>query len=263
MKRIAVALALFSVAAVPATAAEATWRTVQYRSHQQVTINCGAALLCEIELQPGERVRAGLGSEVPLWDNHLVYSGDRVSTPHLSVKPESAGLHENVLLTTTRRTYRLFLNSTRATSTMHVIFSYDDEGRAREHAVARRRARQIVSRPEPKPTVAPIITLEAACASMAQPEWRVDPTPSEFHPRQICESPDHTFIALPQTTTQPSDLPIPLAVTPDGDRPVNYRYDADTRVFMLDGAGAEYAFVATAGRRTIRLRMQRVDGAKK
>lgn len=255
--------AFVSVAALPATAAEATWRTVQYHSHQQVTIDCGAALLCEIEMQPGERVRAGLGSEVPLWDNHLVYSGDRVSTPHLSVKPESAGLHENVLLTTTRRTYRLYLNSTHAASTMHVIFNYDDEERAREHAIARARARQVSSRPEPKPTAAPIVTLEAACASMAQPEWRIDPTPREFHPRQICESPDHTFIALPLTTTQPADLPIPLAVTPDGDRPVNYRYDVEARVFMLDGAGAEYAFVATAGRRTIRLRMQRIDEAKK
>lgn len=261
MRKLVAACAFVYVVTAPAVAAEATWRNVQYHSREQVAIDCGVGLLCEIELQPGERVRDGLGSEVPLWDNHLVYSGDRVSTPHLSVKPETVGLHENVLLTTTRRTYRLYLNSTNATSTMHVIFHFGDEERARENVIARARAREL--RLHPAPTVAPITTIEAACASMVQPGWRMDPTPLEFHPRQICESPDHTFIGLPITVAQPTDLPIPLAVTPNGDRPVNYRYDAAARVFEIDGAGSEYAFVASEGRRTVRLRMQRIDEVKK
>ena len=125
MKQLITAISCLYVAATPAGAADATWRTVQYHAHQEVTIDCAAALLCEIELQPGERVRDVLGSEVPLWEHNLVYSGDRISTPHLSVKPDSAALYENVLLTTTRRTYRLYLNSTKSTSTMHVIFRTD------------------------------------------------------------------------------------------------------------------------------------------
>jgi len=261
---VSTSLALASAVLSPASAGNATWRTVEYHAREQVTVDCAAALLCEIELQPGERVRDGLGSLVQLWDNHLIYEGANPGTPHLVVKPESAGLHENVLVTTSRRVYRLFLNSTTATVPTYMRFSYDDEQRVRDRHVARmrafKRAREIAARPAP--TAAPITTIDQACASMRQPGWRTDEKPAEYRPRQVCESRDHTFIALPASATEPTDLPVPIASTPDGDRPVNYRYDAASRVFTLDGTAPEYVLLATAGRRSVRMRVQRIEVKK-
>jgi len=147
-----------------------------------------------------------------------------------------------------------------------VNFRFDEDDIARDRHLERMRMRLHERAREAmahlRPVATPIATLEQACSSAAQPSWRMDAAPAEYHPRQVCQSSDHTFIALPLTSTQPSDLPVPLAVTHDGDRPVNYRYDATARVFVLDGTASEYALIATAGRHSIRMRVQRVDEVK-
>jgi len=256
---------LFAALLLPAGAtgeSSAIWRTVQYHQREQVRIACGIALLCEIELQPGERVHDGLGAVADMWETHLAYSGDgAAATQHIVLKPKSVGLRENVIVTTSRRVYRLFLSSTPSQRPTYVNFRFDQDDMARDRHLERmrshERAREAMAHPGPVAT--PVATLEQACSSAAQPSWRMDATPAEYHPRQVCQSSDHTFIALPLTSTQPSDLPIPLAVTHDGDRPVNYRYDATARVFVLDGTASEYALIATAGRHSIRMRVQRVQ----
>ncbi|GAC1313799.1 MAG: hypothetical protein NVSMB21_25070 [Vulcanimicrobiaceae bacterium] len=233
----------------------AFWRTVEYHPHEQTSIACAAAMLCDVELQGGEKIHDGFGALSDLWESHLTFAG-AASVPHLILKPKDPGLRENVIVTTNRRTYRLYLHSTASTVPTYVRFTFDDEERAMAQHATRMQARV-------RPTPRPIVTLEDACASMPQALWRLDPNPAAFHPRQVCQTADHTFIGLPLTATASTDLPIPLATTPDGDRPVNYRYDAATRVFAIDGAQAEYALVATAGRSTIRLRVQRDDKEKK
>ena len=262
------AAALFAVPLLPARAAgefsefKANWWTVQYHEREQVAIACGVGLLCEIDLQQGERVRDGMGSLAAMWDNHVVFSGDGASsTQHIIVKPAAVGLHENVILTTSRRVYRLLLSSTSTTHPTYMAFRFDEDDAARRRHFLRMRANDLarVAAMAPLPMATPIVTIEQSCTSMKQSMWRLDPTPAEYHPRLVCQSSDHTFIALPSTATQPSDLPVPIAVTSDGDRPVNYRYDATARVFVLDGTSAEYALVATQGRRSIRMRLQRAS----
>jgi hypothetical protein len=61
------------------------------------------------------------------------------------------------------------------------------------------------------------------------------------------------------TNTQTTDLPVPLMVTNEGDRPVNYRYDANDRVFVIDGTASEYVLVIGSGRKAIRMRVQRIE----
>lgn len=258
------AFALVTACSVPAIAADAVWKTVQYHPYEQVSVDCGAVLLCEIQLQSGERVQGGAASLVPLWDYNLVYEGGANGTPHLIVKPVRAGLHENVIITTNRHMYRLFLNSTASESPTYMRFVYDDEQHAREHHVAQLRRIASEHRPRAVHTYAPEIrTIAQACASMKQPGWRMDRTPAQFKPRQVCESMDHTFIAMPLTNTQPTDLPIPLAMTADGDLPVNYRYDAGARVFIIDGASPEYVLVVGSRRKTIRMRIQRIEPSRR
>ena len=268
-----VVAALCTTPLLPARAADAVadfkaqWSSVQYHEHEQVSIACGVGLLCEIDLQQGERVRDGMGSLAAMWDNHVVFSGDGPSsTQHIIVKPATIGLHENVILTTSRRVYRLLLSSTSTTHPTYMSFRFDEDEATHRRHLARMHANEMAraAAAAPLPTPTPIVTIEQGCASMKQAAWRMDPTPAEYHPRQVCQSSDHTFVALPSSATQPSDLPVPLAVTADGDRPVNYRFDAAARVFVLDGASAEYALVATLGRHAIRMRLQRAsDDVKK
>ena len=255
MTRAALALAALTLGAAPAPTAY--WRTVEFHADEQITIACAASLLCEVRLEAGEKVHDGFGALSDLWESHLTFDGP-ASIPHLILKPKDPGLRENVIVTTNRRTYRLYLESTSSKVPTYVTFRFDDEARALALHTARMTARDSSAHPTP----APIVTLEEACASMAQVAWRMDAKPEAFHPREVCQTADHTFIGLPLTSTAPSDLPIPLATTADGDRPVNYRYDATTRVFTIDGAQAEYALVATAGRTTIRLRLQRSEDKK-
>lgn len=255
-----------SLRALPAFSADADWQTAQYHANEQVTIYCGAVLLCDITLEQGEHVNAGLGSLANLWDNQLISEGEHPATTHLVLKPYRAGLRENALVTTNRRIYRLYLVSTNSDHPTYMRFLFTDEERAREHHTQRmreiaaadlqRRWRQQLLRKFVPP---PISELDRACASLQQPGWRMDHTPPEFMPRQVCESIDHTFIALPLGATQPIDLPIPFLLTPDGDRPVNYRYDARSRVFVIDGTATDYVLIATSGRHHIRLRIQRIE----
>lgn len=245
----------------------ANWSTVQYHPNEQVSIACGVGLLCEIDLQQGERVRDGMASLAAMWDNHVIFSGDGPSsTQHIIVKPATVGLHENVILTTSRRVYRLLLSSTSTTHPTYMAFRFDEDDAARRRHLARMHANDVArtAAAAPIPTPTPIVTIEQGCASMKQAAWRLEPTPEEFHPRQVCQSSDHTFVALPSGGTQSSDLPVPLAVSSDGDRPVNYRFDAAARVFVLDGTSAEYVLVARQGRHAIRMRLQRAaDEGKK
>jgi hypothetical protein len=256
----------FSLLALPALAADADWQMVEYHANEQVTIYCGAVLLCDVTLEPGEHINAGLGSLAQLWDNQLIYEGEHPATPHLVLKPYRSGLRENVLVTTNHRIYRLYFVSTDSNRPTYMRFLFTDEEHAREHHAQRMREIAVADRQRrmreqrSRKFVPPKISeLDQACVSMPQPGWRMDHTPPEFTPRQVCESIDHTFIALPLGATQPTDLPIPFLLTPDGDRPVNYRFDVRSRVFIIDGTATDYVLIATSGRNHIRLRIQRIE----
>jgi len=261
----ALALAL-SIQVMPVSASSAIWQTEQYRSDKQYTVYCGAALLCDITLEPGERINAGLGSLAQMWDSQEVVAGENPSTAHLVLKPYKAGLRENVIISTNRRIYRLYIVSTTSESPTYVQFLFNQERHIWKSHTQRVATTsdtyqylRLRAQHHRMGTPQKLSELDRACTSIQQTGWNTDRTPSAFVPRKVCQSTDHTYIAMPMGPMETNDLPIPSANTPDGDRPVEYRYDPKNRVFVIDGTGTDYVLIANTGRHQTRLRIQRND----
>lgn len=257
------ATALTLALSLHATPALASANSLQFHNGEQAVIHCGVFRLCDIELQPGETLWGKKGSLGKLFDVEVMESGNPL-TPHLTLKPKMAGESEDVMVSTDRRMYHILFVSTNEKQTNIVQFSYGDESRAkeRETRLAREASEAYRRRHEHrirKFSNATVSILDQACNSMPQAQWRMDRTPGEFVPRKICQSRDHTYVAMPVGPMQSSDLPVPQLNTSDGDRPVNSQFDERDRVFIIDGAAQNYVLKATRGRKEVRLRIQRDD----
>jgi len=252
-----------------AQASDASFRSIQYHADSQPVISCPLsvnaqgsvqALLCEVTLEPGEHVKDGLNAQAQLWDPHIVYSGDGVQTPHLVLKPDAIGDVANVIVTTNKRTYRLLFRSVPGSAPVYTTFHYDAEARL----AARAHARYLALHPPPKPTPPPLTVvqqLERACGEMPVGEqYGTNRKPADIRPARTCHDARHTFIQLPATSTTPGDTPVVVEVTNEGDRTVNYVYDADSRTYRIDGVGNEYALLA--GRDRMRVQLQQKVAAR-
>jgi hypothetical protein len=261
----AFALAL-SLQATPALADDgADHPSEQFHAGKQNIISCGAFLQCDIQIQPGEQINETGESLLKIFDAKIFHdpSGGQ-ETRHLAIKPKQPGQRETVFFTTNRRMYHLLIVSTTSKRPTFFMFSYGDEERAKErHA---RHVREIAEtyriqryRHSRKVESSTVSILDQACNSMPQAQWRMDRTPGEFVPRKICQSRDHTYVAMPVGPMQSNDLPVPQLNTSDGDRPVNSHFDERERVFVIDGTAQNYVLKGTRGRKEVRLRIQRDD----
>lgn len=259
-------------ASVTATAvADQSTRIIQYHAFEQPTIYCAVGMMCEITLAPDERILNIWNSQAQLWgaDGSVGKVG---STPVLALKPETAGLSANVIVTTDRgRDYHLMLqsyNGQKESRPLYTRFAYDDEARMRDRQTARVLA--AAPKPQPKPTLMSVsVQMDAACATMPADEfYGIDRKPAEWYPqgtrarnqRAVCHTADATFIQMPVTTTAPTDIPTLVEDVADGPHIVNYTYDPPSRIFRIDGVGAEYALVSGSGKHARRLRIQRRIG---
>ncbi|MDM8217347.1 TrbG/VirB9 family P-type conjugative transfer protein, partial [Desulfovibrio piger] len=87
------------------------------------TIIASPMQVCDVELQPGEKVNEIVVGDSARW---MVESGTAGDTTHLFVKPVDAGLETTAVVTTDRRVYHLRLISQRTGHTPYVGFVYSD-----------------------------------------------------------------------------------------------------------------------------------------
>lgn len=87
------------------------------------TILASPMQVCDVELQPGEKVNEIIVGDSARW---MVESGTSGDTTHLFVKPVDAGLETTAVVTTDRRVYHLRLVSQRTGHTPYVGFVYSD-----------------------------------------------------------------------------------------------------------------------------------------
>jgi type IV secretory pathway VirB9-like protein len=266
IKRV-LAIAAITASVTSAARADQSTRVIQYHPFEQPMISCAAGMLCEITLAPGEHVTNVWNAQAQLWGStgSVGISG---ATPVITLKPETSGLSANLIVTTDHgRDYHIMLqsyNGQKERRPLYTRFAYDDEARLRD----RQRARLVTAAPTPLPIS---IQMDAACAKMPADEvYGIDRKPSELYPqgtrvrnqRSVCHTVDATFIQMPVTATEPTDLPTIVEDVADGSRIVNYTYDAPSRIFRIDGVGAEYALVTGSGKHERRLRIQRHIGTK-
>ncbi|WP_082848064.1 TrbG/VirB9 family P-type conjugative transfer protein [Delftia sp. GW456-R20] len=92
-------------------------------------IVCAVGHVCDIELQPGEKVVPPLrtGDKVR-WQLDLVTAGQGgQEVPHLTVMPLEPGIETSLIVITTKRTYHMFLRASRADSMLRTVFVYPDD----------------------------------------------------------------------------------------------------------------------------------------
>lgn len=105
------------------------------------TVVCAPLRICTVELQAGERIvgEPHAGDAVRWHISPALYGAGEQATPIIVLKPQSAGLDTNLLITTDRRAYYLRLLSKPEDYVARVAFEYpaDDTAKKwREHAAA-------------------------------------------------------------------------------------------------------------------------------
>ena len=201
----------------------------------------------DIALQPGEAVTAVAAGDTARWTVGDTTSGSGATRrTHILVKPFSAGLRTNLVITTDRRVYHIQLESTRATAMAALSWTYPgDELIALQNASAAAEAAA---------PVAAGLAVENLRFSYTiggdDPPWR---------PLRAFDDGRQTFIEFPATIAQ-GEAP-PLFVI--GDRGeaelVNYRMSG--RYYVVDRLFAR-AELRLGGDRQRVVRISRDDGRR-
>jgi len=234
---------------VTQASARATFMSMAYVDHREFSIACAARLECDIQLQPGERVNDGFNAHITEWDPHIGYVGSGPFTPHLVLRPSRAGLHTNIILTTTRRTYYLNVSSTDDSEPTYYNFTYNDDVYSNLAKLAV--ATQTALRAQGGGPAASLgaSDLKALCIDNGYtthydglpadhpPHTRTarGVFPPEWTPQLVCNDGKHTFIQMPALREQPADNPTLHAITADGDTLINFTYDRDANRYIADG----------------------------
>ncbi len=172
-------------------------------------------LVTDIALQPGETLVAVASGDTTRWVIGDTTSGGEgsgdgeVRRTHILVKPFSAGLTTNLVITTNRRTYHLRLASTAATAMAGISWTYpQDDLIALKRQEAARAAAPVASDLD-------IAALNFDYAiSGDRPPWR---------PFRAFDDGRQTFIEFPPALAQ-GDAPPLFLLGPDGKAElVNYR----------------------------------------
>lgn len=253
----------------------APFHSLPFADHREYALRCAAGFECDVQLESGERVNDGFNAHIEDWDPHIGYSGVDKVTPHLILRPTVANLRTNIILTTTKRTYYLLAVSTDTHMPSYYTFSYPDETyhQLNRMSLATQAALAAVrNRPQaaPSSTPADVSNLGTTCidydysyavdrsvqtdhSHAARPS--TEQLPVDLIPRIVCTDGQHTFIEFPRQQEVPSDLPISLAVTAEGDTLINYTYVALLNRFTIDGVYDTFVLEIGSQNRPLRLRI--------
>jgi len=193
------------------------------------TLACAPLTVCTIALQSGEAVSGLATGDSERWIIATSPSGPGGSTPLVLVKPKADSLQTNLVIATTAHVYYVQLISTRQWSNGRIAFYYPAEELAAQAAAAAKRAEEESENATPPPQpVDRSYTIRGA---------------AQITPREAYNDGTHTYVRYDKL---PSDVPVVVAVAPDGtNQIVNYRL-LDT-TFVIDGVPSGVDLILNAG----------------
>lgn len=207
------------------------------------TVYVQTADVCDIMLEPGERIRQAIISDSVRWK--LTDGTSAADTPHIFVKPTQPGIRALLTVTTTRRVYHVRLFATRGSGQEFVAFYYPK---------VLERLEAVGAPPTPEPTTPPAY----ACAAPLDSAYRVSGA-NEFRPISICNDGVHTYVNMGNID---GNLPVLVVIGDDGhDQIGNFSFDNDHLEYVLDGVPKKLALLRNGGRGQIRVNIER-SGAK-
>ncbi len=209
-------------------------------------VTCGVEHICSIRLQAGEKIlNVALGDSARWMANPVATGEGDTLTPMIVIKPINEGLTTNMLVTTTRHTYKLVLKSEKDAARYDSEIGYYwpteivQQWTANNDAVANAQERQDAE------TVADMPSLSANNLNFDYVIGKSkDPAST---PVRVFDDGAHIYIQMPKAITA-TNAPALLVLGPDGTTQiVNYRlkngfYIVD-RLFdkaeLIAGVGAE------------------------
>ena len=210
----------------------------------QPSIICAVLQVCDVELQPGERVNTIHLGDMARWTVEPAVTGQGGNeVQHLIIKPMDTGLETSLMVTTDRRAYHLRLRSHRNEYMPRVAFTYPDEAKAKWEAL-----RQA----EIKNHNRQILPGTGEYLGDLNFDYTIDGSSIAWKPVRVYNDGVKTIIQMPSTMSQ-ADAPILLVVKKDGGLftdeesvQVNYRlqgnrYIVDTifdKAILVAGVGS-------------------------
>ena len=174
----------------------------------------------DIALQPGETVTAVASGDTVRWTVGDTTSGSgETRRTHILVKPFSAGLRTNLIVTTDRRAYHLQLESTPATAMAAISWTYPHD-----ELLALRRASAAAAAAAP---VASGLAVESLNFN-----YRIGGDDPQWRPVRAFDDGRQTFIEFPASIAVGEAPPL-FVLGPEGDAQlVNYRMAG--RYYVVD-----------------------------
>jgi len=189
------------------------------------TLVCAPLRICILELQPGERLAGEpqIGDSVRWQITPAAYGTGVDGTPIIVVKPTTAGLDTNLLITTDRRAYYLRLISKPEDYVSRVAFEHpaeDNNRRWQEHMLAER------SRQSEKTQLLPaLLTAERLNFS-----YDIRGGNEHIRPLRVFDDGEKTYLQMPAEMKN-REAPVLMVVGNDGKGEVtNYRVQRQTYV---------------------------------
>lgn len=209
-------------------------KLVYVHGASQPTIIAAPMQVCDVELEPGEKVNEIVVGDSARW---LVESGTAGDTTHLFVKPVDAGLESSAVVTTDRRVYHLRLLSQRSGHTPYVGFAYSD--RLQRTATLKKeqegKDKQWQSTTDAMGKEVDLSKLNFNYELDGSALWK---------PERVYDDGLKTYIQLPRVT-KTGEMPILLVRKGGKDVLVNYRVQNLT--MMVDGLFETIALVVGVG----------------
>lgn len=200
------------------------------------SVICKPLMLCDIELQAGEKIEDVLVGDTLRWK---VQPGKSLSgpgaAPHIVVKPTESGLTTSMVVTTDRRTYHLKLMSQSKGWMPRVGFAYQSdiarEWQAYYAKEGQRRERNTI--PETKENV-----------ERLDFEYEIDGD-APWKPLRVYNDGVKTYIQMPREMAQ-TEAPALLVIGSSGNQQiVNYRLKKDR--YIVDQIFAKAVLIAGVG----------------
>jgi P-type conjugative transfer protein TrbG len=183
------------------------------------TVVCAPLRICDIELQPGEKVmeQPHIGDDVRWSVSPGITGSGEGRTTHVIVKPSEPGLDTNLFIPTDRRMYRLRLVSSENNYVSVVSFYYPKDEKAQwDMALAREAVEEDeVAAELPSMSVDSLDFDYGVTLKRGQPRWK---------PIRVFNDGQRTYIQLPQGSTE-QDAPAVVELTRGGqEQLVNFRF---------------------------------------
>jgi len=207
----------------------------------QPTVVCSPLQLCEIQLQAGEVVRDVLVGDTVRWQIEPASSGSpqgqRIS---IIVKPFEAGLRTSMVITTSRRSYHINLQSRDTRYMARVAFNYPEDIRKHLDTINRRISDSVI----PGAGI-PAESLDFNFSMSGSARWK---------PARIYTDGTKTYIQFPQYLGS-GDAPVLYLVSGGQNQIVNYRLN-DT-MMVVDHLIDQAILVSGVGRRQQKITIKR------